>query len=868
MDNPFVFLQDDRKEESIENCDVKIPPSVTAVASGVSNTPSNRATSQTRQEGYEPTMEISTSYPEKEDLEIKQQKTNNTVHRRSRSKAIKKVVHHGESAAIENTKALNKLFKKPEERASENIESQSLINANLTSPNISYHTSKEESPLGEDRENESNAILSNVLEEEIKIENDVNKSTENVKSKVKKLKTREAEEPIEEVGRKETLSVNQEQSVIKSKENAVDERKENEDKSTSFQQLKVKKQKAELPEKEQPENSMPFGMKLKKTETTKIKIKETKLELPTLMHHEFENVPKDVTDEQVTKVKLSNEIENIEAEFKGKKTQKKTKLKKIKPKALTDSKEPLEAQEDDFSNEDLKDCEDETKPTASEQSSSFDSNNSPLHVENDTKVPPEKVDTEQVPIEKCQQSENKEYKEKCMDQEISSSEEPLKDSAKKGYQRQRRPNLAEPKPKDEQAEESLPFARKLRKTETTKIKIKESKLELPKLKHHDFENVPKDIDEEQITNVKLTKRLDNYENDKTAMKKQKSKPKKGKPKDFDEEVQNPMEETDECLVESSVPNVPAEPLEQKMENTLPDTQMVTPRVEESAPSIKKKVNKKQNTVDENQPFEIKLKKSKPNKRIPDEIKMEKVQLKHHDFENQPLDAGPEQTSSVILGNPLNKDKDIPLQKQDKKKIKRKPKIPTEVNQSEPSDDDELSEIIQDIPKEIAVPKKSVSHEKPVKTPKEVGFSPTEEVALRKERDPIVPPAAAISKKHSDIEKVELPAYLNYPSDQGIIMSSDNAVETNEKSGLPAQIAETSHEEVDSKNPVIESQVIMRTSKKIRKVPKSKDKTVEIPIVVESTPDTAESVPIETVTDGQVSLLLLLFNKQQPFCYSQ
>ena len=90
MDNPFVFLQDDRKEESIENCDVKIPPYVTAVASGVSNTPSNRATSQTRQEGYEPTMEISTSYPEKEDLEIKQQKTNNTVHRRSRSKAAKK----------------------------------------------------------------------------------------------------------------------------------------------------------------------------------------------------------------------------------------------------------------------------------------------------------------------------------------------------------------------------------------------------------------------------------------------------------------------------------------------------------------------------------------------------------------------------------------------------------------------------------------------------------------------------------------------------------------------------------------------------------------------------------------------------------
>merc|ERR1712079_279947 len=202
-----------------------------------------------------------------------------------------------------------------------------------------------------------------------------------------------------------------------------------------------------------------------------------------------------------------------------------------------------------------------------------------------------------------------------------------------------------------------------------------------------------------ITNVKLTKKLDNYENDKTAIKKKKSKPKKVKTKDFDEEVQNPVEETDDCLVESSVPNVPAEPLEQKIENTPPDTQMATPSVEESAPTIKKKVNKKQDTVDVNQPLEIKLKKSKPNKRIPDEIKMEKVQLKHHDFENQPLDAGPEQTSSVLLGDPLNKDKDIPLQKQDKKKIKRKPKIPTEVIQSEPSDDDELSEIIQDLPKE-------------------------------------------------------------------------------------------------------------------------------------------------------------------------
>merc|ERR1712045_750478 len=515
------------------------------------------------------------------------------------------------------------------------------------------------------------AILSNVVEEEIKIENDVNKSNKN----------------------------------------AVDEREENEDKTT-FQQLKVKKQKAKLPGNEHPENSLPFGMKLKKTETTKIKIKETKLEIPTLMHHEFENVPKEVTDEQVTKVKLSNEIKTIEEKFKSKKTQKKTKLKKIKPKALTDSKELLEAQEDYFSNEDLNACEDETKSTASEQSSNFDnSNNSPLHLENETiEVPLEKVGTEQIPDKKYQQSENKEYEEKCIEQEISSSEEPLKVSAKKGYQRQRKPNLAEPMPTDEQAEESLSFSRKLRKTETTKIKIQESKLELPKLKHHDFENVPKDIDEEQTTNVKLTKRLDNYEKDKTAMKKQKSKPKKGKPKGFDEEVQNPMEETDECLAESSVPNVPVEPVEQKMENTLPDTQRVIPRVEESALSIKEKVNKKQNTVDENQPFEIKLKKSKPNKRIPDEIKMEKIQLKHHDFENQPLDAGPEQTSSVILGDPLHKDKDIPLQKQDKKKIKRKPKIPTELNQSEPSDDDELSEIIQDLPKETAVPKKSVSHE--------------------------------------------------------------------------------------------------------------------------------------------------------------
>jgi hypothetical protein len=65
-----------------------------------------------------------------------------------------------------------------------------------------------------------------------------------------------------------------------------------------------------------------------------------------------------------------------------------------------------------------------------------------------------------------------------------------------------------------------------------------------------------------------------------------------------------------------------------------------------------------------------------------------------------------------------------------------------------------------------------------RTPKmeeeEVGVEEVE----RKERDPIAVPGAAVVKKHSDVERVELPAFLNFPTEQGEVV---DLVETKEKS---------------------------------------------------------------------------------------
>merc|ERR1711945_42389 len=82
--------------------------------------------------------------------------------------------------------------------------------------------------------------------------------------------------------------------------------------------------KPEIGKHKESVESLPFGMKLKKTETVKSKVAETKLVLPKLKHHEFENVPEDTSNEEMTKIKLTKLI--VVKEEKGKNRKEKRKV--------------------------------------------------------------------------------------------------------------------------------------------------------------------------------------------------------------------------------------------------------------------------------------------------------------------------------------------------------------------------------------------------------------------------------------------------------------------------------------------------------------------------------------------------------------
>merc|ERR1712223_1155786 len=82
------------------------------------------------------------------------------------------------------------------------------------------------------------------------------------------------------------------------------------------------------------------------------------------------------------------------------------------------------------------------------------------------------------------------------------------------------------KKKDES--EKLPFGAKLRKTETVKRKIDETKMEIVQLKNHKFEVKPQETDVEKTSNIILGKPLASLDEDKKTDKKRKIKKQKKK----------------------------------------------------------------------------------------------------------------------------------------------------------------------------------------------------------------------------------------------------------------------------------------------------------------------------------------------------
>merc|ERR1711997_1132283 len=75
---------------------------------------------------------------------------------------------------------------------------------------------------------------------------------------------------------------------------------------------KEKDVKTEEEKKKDENEKMPFGAKLRKTETVKREIKEAKLETVQLKHHQFEVTPKDTDLEQTTGIILGEPLVSSE----------------------------------------------------------------------------------------------------------------------------------------------------------------------------------------------------------------------------------------------------------------------------------------------------------------------------------------------------------------------------------------------------------------------------------------------------------------------------------------------------------------------------------------------------------------------------
>ena len=658
-------------------------------------------------------------------------------------------------------------------------------------------------------------------------------------------------------------------------------------------------------ESEMKENVFPFGKKLKKAETVKLKIKESKLELPNLKHHEFENIPKDIEEEQLSSIKLSNLIKIDDKESKVKQEEIKRKIKKKKAKLpVQEAVEPMEIDGDTSLTEEL----------VSDQISEKFLDDIPVSnkVEDNEQDVSLKASLDEIQIDEMN---NISIKEIAADESDTSS----------------KVEMTKMKPKQKEVpnkniEETFPFGKKLKKAETVKLEIKSSSLEKIQLKHHDFENEPQKNSDEEGSIIRLGKPIESINKDKDLKLKKKVNKKlvpRSKDNDivdcpeginteeaseeFEEDIQIPelskekekipkYKDTsyDKDLESEKIPETKLEdiPISDTVEEVARKDDSVKAPVDEiktdkiihvshaeeedktSSKVGKTKLKPKQKEVpkenkEESFPFVKKLKKAETVKLEIKPSSLEKIQLKHHDFENEPQKNGDEEISIVRLGKPIesiDKDRNLKLKRKVKKKLP-KSKDKDIVNSPEEIDIEEATEEFEEdiqspeLPKETAKISKSKDHGTAMKTATQIGFSPNEERTSRKERDPIVTPAAAIPKKHSDIEKVELPAYLNYPSDQGIIMPEDEVENSSLEARPIPMITESVHEDSQSKSPIIENQVMTRTSKQKKKIPKKDDEFINIPIVVEGSKDSIESVTIKTVTENQVCAFLF------PFCFS-
>ena len=769
-----------------------------------------RATSQTRVIGFEPVSETA-----EDTLNNNSQSPHNTqqtIERRGRSQAVKKVSKQGVNQSSEEVFLLTSELGGKGNSANESVEVEKRYQADTSK--LTVIMNKE-----------------HAMDVPSKVENVPVKQDSEVLSPRKKVKKND------ELAEKQHNDQKEYKSGLPHYEPKVED---------SIQEETCKQN-----NQTEPSEEASLRNKLKKTELKPKKMAETKFEIPILKHHEFESEAQCTNSEEKTDITLKRMIQDMEdmseksesiiseSSFQKEAEDNDEESHRLEP-GIQDLKFSQKLKADKIT---IQNSEDKTKQVASEVEPVNTVLKKPLEHENqdfeltvkqsrkDKNLNSEEFTAQTIKMPQSQAQLDKEHIIEDTNETVLINQPKIDDVPLKKRNESNKKDA--PKVEEPLFKQGL----KLRKTETVKRPIEKAAIEVPKLKHHAFENTPQDVIEEQHGDIRLSRLLPQLT---------KKKKKKQSPNEMEEPLQEmPVIKVPEDMEEETPQEILLVESEEKVEsnaeelsvksdsstkNTVDEKELVSEQKDEPQLPPRKPVERKQK---ENKPETseppftqgLKLKKTEVVQKQLEKSVLDLPKLKHHEFESVPQEMEAEQMSNVKLSTSLPQ----PKGKEKKTKPKRQNDQPTKKDQKETKIESKI-----------------------INTPTEMEFTPNEETTSRKERDEITAHSAAISKKHSDLEKVELPAYLNFPSDQGISISEGLTEDTKSLSRSPTGIIESVQENSESKAPVIENQVLTRAGKQVKKVPKKSEETFrEIPIIVEGT-KTTESMTNETVIESEVS----------------
>jgi hypothetical protein len=392
---------------------------------------------------------------------------------------------------------------------------------------------------------------------------------------------------------------------------------------------------------------------------------------------------------------------------------------------------------------------------------------------------------------------------------------------------------------------------KLKKTEVVKRKIETPVMETVQLIHHEFENVPLEPDLEQLSNAliisepfpEIGNNMENMDSEKSYKKKS---PLKSKNISGNVMESFPLEAQHKQNEESSISS---------------------PK-QSSKYTVKKGQTKKAQAEPEVSEFSnVTLKKSEIIKRPFSPLQVESVQLAHHEFENVPQDPYLEADSGVcIRSDPKNEGKldleSTPIKKKQPEKKIKKHLSPIQVKELPKTTTDDKktskSDLTSDSEKKTLKETALEQLRKPLQVlaAQECYHDMESEEVTRKPKDPVTQHAAAIEKKHSDIERISLPTFLNFPSEQGVtVIAQDGIIEKSMQPNFE-KICETIQGDSSPTPNIVETQPVIQASGKKRILLKDQSNGSQ------AIPVSKPMVTTETVTFMEVFHLAHVFLYQQ------